>query len=121
MRLQSQLSVTLANVKKYYHFPSLTKYLKSGGARAAAGGPEGSAAGGRIRAGVQRRAGGGGGARPGGRGGPVRRRVPASGLARIGKFCQSRTGLGRAGYKDSRQRPYFIEHARSHPNPEAKR
>ena len=30
MRLQSQLSVTFANVKNNY-FPSLTKYLKSGG------------------------------------------------------------------------------------------
>ena len=39
MRLQSQLSVTFANVKKYYYFPSLTKYLESRGRPALAPSP----------------------------------------------------------------------------------
>ena len=157
MRLQSQLSVTFANVKnKSFPLPYEVPQIRRGEASAAlpgagAGGPPVSANR-RVRPGAvegarARRATGRGGqrcpgltwriwgGRPAARHGPGWPEVP--GVVACAKTCinlpeirgvNARFGVPnagaaahRAGREDSRQRPYFIEHARSHPNPEAKR
>ena len=122
MRLQSQLSVTFANVK-IYRFPSLTKYLQSGGTPSARLSWIRRRPGPRLASRTAPR-GADAGRRDGGPLCPGPPEVRPCELGATRRFSGGFGGLAAAcppGGYCFRQRPYFIEHARSHPNPEAKR